>query len=207
MLMNNVINFFEENYPQLIALVGFVGSFVLNLVMWFKTRNINYLLGGVAEEMKFKSRDEVGSRQAVDYSSSRFKKVYRYNKTSGELEETDEIVDLQEEIDSMRDYCLQACLERFECQYSDEVATTQQNVDALQDDLDTLNSIYAVAEAYRDKYQLDDDVDIKDVFKAMYAERDQMRQHINDLKEKQKGVNVNETNIQTSQSSEEIKGA
>lgn len=205
--MNEFIYFLQENYPQLIALVGFVGSFLLNLVMWLRTRNIKYLLGGVTEEMKFKSRDEVVTRQAVDYTSSRFKKVFRYNKSTGELEETDEVVDLQEEIDSMRDYCLQACLERFECQYSDEISTTQQNVDVLQDDLDTLNSIYAVAEAYRDKYQLGDDVDIKDVFKAMYAERDQMKQHISALKEKQKGVTENETSAQTSQSSEESKGA
>lgn len=187
--MKVLFDFIEAHLYECIALLGAVISVVFNLIMFARTRNVKYL----KEVVNMKYYTEGSSRTRKGLTFSNLKPVYRLNKSTGLLEETDEVVDIQAEIDSMRDYCLQACLARFEAQYSDEIDTVQSEFDAMQDDCDTFNQVFEVAERYRSQLGLSDDCDISDIFAAMNKKSDELKIHIQSLKDKNKGVSDDET--------------
>lgn len=91
---------------------------------------------------------------AADYSDARFKPVYRLNKTTGELEETGEVVDISELIDSSRDAALKACLERFFPEEEDADSVLEEEYSSAMDSLDEFNALQEVICQYRDELDM-----------------------------------------------------
>lgn len=194
MNVNTLFDFVGAHIYECIALVGFVVSLIFNLIMYARTRDIKYLKDGILL-MKYKTENYVGEK-TKGQSFSNLKPVYRLNKSTGALELTDEYIDIQAEIDSMRDYCLQACLERFEAQYSDDVSEAQNQYDTIIDDIDNVNQIFNIAEQYRDQLGLSDELSIGEVFSAMQKKSGELKSYIQSQNDKKKGVSVDETKTQ-----------
>lgn len=155
-----MINFFNQYGDYIFFAVYLLVSFVL----YFRTRNNKYLME-VLNEVKYRLPDYREREPAEAQSFDTMKPVYRLNKQTNELELTDEVIDMQELLNSAKDYCLSACLERFlPTQTVDETVAQR---DAYYDDLDIMTQYYDIADEYREKLGLDDAVSAEKVYEAM----------------------------------------
>lgn len=98
-------------------------------------------------------------------------KQYRLNKRTNQLEELDDPLDIQQLIDSKVETALDRTLARLSPQQPLDGAVTDCTED-YQDDLDLIADAMDVAEDYREKLGLADDVPVDQVFQKMstYAE-------------------------------------
>lgn len=97
---------------------------------------------------------------------SNLKPVYRLNKATGELELTDEYVDITELVNSSKSIALDSILERF-MPTDGEVSNLVVEREELQDDLDVMRESFELADTYRKKYGLDDLTPVSEVFKIV----------------------------------------
>uniref|UniRef100_A0AAU8B8D1 Uncharacterized protein n=1 Tax=Dulem virus 82 TaxID=3145793 RepID=A0AAU8B8D1_9VIRU len=135
----SMINFFNQYGDYIFFAVYLLVSFVL----YFRTRNNKYLME-VLNEVKYRLPDYREREPAEAQSFDTMKPVYRLNKQTNELELTDEVIDMQELLNSAKDYCLSACLERFlPTQTVDETVAQR---DAYYDDLDIMTQYYDIAD-------------------------------------------------------------
>ena len=121
-------------------------------------------------------KDALNSSVGTDFSKSRFKPVYRYNKATDELELTDEVIDLQECIDSCRDSALNAILERFlPTETVDEISELR---DEYADDLDFATEMLDKAEYYREKFNLPTDMSVTEIFNTLNTKLNDLNNRI-----------------------------
>jgi len=97
----------------------------------------------------------------------KFRKTYRLNEATDELEETG-LVDIVEEVNSYKDYGLESQLERFLPPESLE----QREQTELQSRLDFMQEAFRLGEQYREKFGLSEDTPLEDVFKAVQGRFD-----------------------------------
>lgn len=194
--MEKIFNFILENWQDLLPFVLSFIAVIVNLVLFKRTKNIKYLME-VQELLKYKTAQSVSSEPVKVQSFDNLKPVYRLNKSTNMLELTDEVVDIQAEIDSMKDYCLRACLERMEAFYQDDDNLTQQELESCQSDLDDLIAYYQRAEQIRDKYNLSADLSVTEVYNTVNERAKTIKQKIAEAQQKQKSnimeVKQNET--------------
>lgn len=166
-----MIEFFYNNFELIGNAVKLVIFGLLSLYLFIKTKNINYINGGNNLKTKqninyifddAKQKFVVEEKKEVKPIDERFKRVYRLNKTTNELELTDELVDIQELSNSCRDYCLSAVLERFLPGVEDNSAEIA--MITLEDDLDVMSSAVNLANEYKEKYKLDPSFSVSQVF-------------------------------------------
>lgn len=138
--------------------------------------------------LKYKTAQSVSSEPVKAQSFDNLKPVYRLNKSTNMLELTDEFVDIQAEIDSMKDYCLRACLERMEAFYQDDDELTQSELDSCRNDLDELTAYIQRAESIRDKYNLSADLSVNDVYKVVEDQAILLKQKIDESKSKKNNL-------------------
>uniref|UniRef100_A0AAU8AUE6 Uncharacterized protein n=1 Tax=Dulem virus 83 TaxID=3145794 RepID=A0AAU8AUE6_9VIRU len=155
-----MINFFNQYGDYIFFAVYLLVSFVL----YFRTRNNKYLME-VLNEVKYRLPDYREREPAEAQSFDTMKPVYRLNKQTNELELTDEVIDMQELLNSAKDYCLSACLERFLPTQTVDETVAQRN--AYYDDLDIMTQYYDIADEYREKLGLDDTISAEKVYEAM----------------------------------------
>lgn len=107
---------------------------------------------------------------------SNLKPVYRLNKATNELELTDEVIDIQELVNSCKEVALNAILDRFLPQIatSDEIVT----VNRMQDDLDTMCEAINLAESYRQKYNLSDKLTYTEIFDTIYNKSVELKEKV-----------------------------
>lgn len=193
--MEKIYNFILENWQDLLPFVLSLVAIFVNLVLFKRTKNIKYLME-VQELLKYKTAQSVSSEPVKAQSFDNLKPVYRLNKSTNMLELTDEFVDIQAEIDSMKDYCLRACLERIEAFYQDDDNLTQSDLDSCRNDLDELTAYIQRAESIRDKYNLSADLSVNDVYKVVEDQSKMLKQKIDESKAKKNNlteVKQNET--------------
>lgn len=105
-------------------------------------------------------KDEPSSGQ----SFSNLKPVYRLNKATGELEETDEVVDITELVNSYKDIALDNILERFIPAVNQKISDDIVEYNEMSDDVDIMREMSERAESYREKYHLSEDLTVSQVF-------------------------------------------
>lgn len=166
-----LIEFIYDNFELIGNAIKSIIFGLLCLYLFIKTKNINYLKGVEKVETKqntnyvydqAKQKFVVEEKKEVKPLDERFKRVYRLNKTTNELELTDEVIDIQELTNSCRDYCLTAVLERFlpgTQDNSSEIALV-----TMEDDLDVMSSAVNLANEYKEKYKLDPSFSVSQVF-------------------------------------------
>lgn len=166
-----MIEFLYDNFELIGDAVKTVIFGLLSLYLFIKTKKINYINGGNNLKTKqntnyvfdsAKQKFVVEEKKEVKPLDERFKRVYRLNKTTNELELTDELVDVQELANSCRDYCLSAVLERFLPGTEDNSAEIA--MITLEDDLDVMSSAVNLANEYKEKYNLDPSFSVSQVF-------------------------------------------
>lgn len=181
------LNLTVEDVGFLIELLSFLISIIVGFVMFFKTKDLKYLKE-ILKEMKFKTNQTAipaAKNCVIDLKDTDYKPVYRLNTVTGELEETDELINIAELINSCRDYALQACLERFfpadedaqtvlESQYNDDLSS-----------LDEYTNLMSVIADYREELNLPFATD-KEVMDAVQARAKATAEKLNFVKKEKK---------------------
>lgn len=152
---------------------------VVSLVLFFRTKDIKYLKE-LNETMKYRTSAYREKEPSPSQDFDRFKPVYRLNKTTGELELTDERIDIQEVIDSCRDICLQSCLERF-MPAEDATDEIQDNYEEYLDDLDGFTEYLDKAEQYREKFKLSDELTAEEVFDHVSQQAEALKAKLEEI--------------------------
>lgn len=180
---------FLSQYGDLIHLGLY---FIVAIILVLKTGNSKYLKE-VYEELKYRTS---GSAEATKKSAQRFtslKPIYRLNKATNDLELTDETIDITEIANSCKDYCMQAVLERFfPTEQPNDVV--QEQVDLMQDDLDIMRSTFDLAESYRSKFGLSNDMSVNDIFEYVGKKSIELKEK---LKEQENAQEIIEVGKQT----------
>lgn len=129
--------------------------------------------------IKYRTNNQTDST-FVGQSFDKFKPVYRLNKVTGVLEETDEVIDIQEVVNSCKDMALNAVLERF--LPSSIVGEDVAIVAKMQDDVDKMRDVLSLAEEYRDKYNLSDSLSTQEIFDTISKKSIELKEKIEEIK-------------------------
>lgn len=168
---------FIINNLEIIKIIIYV---ILTVILFIRTGNKKYM-----EELKnmiYRKENYQDKEKEKGQTFSQFKPVYRLNKATGLLEKTDEVVDVNELVNSCKDACLNALLERFmPCQTIEDVA--QVEVNAMQDDLDIATETVNLANYYKEKFALPVETSIEDVFKVVNQKSQELKTKIEQSKE------------------------
>lgn len=172
--MSEILEFFNENGSMLIVCI----QFILALILFFKTGD-KKILKEVYERMKYRTESNYSTQENAGQEFSQFKHVYRLNKSTNELEMTDEVIDVQEIANSCRDVCMQAILERFFPEEETTQSQTEQAVDFMLDDLDQMRETVNLANLYKEKFNLDPKLSVSQVFDAVKEKADLLKAKLN----------------------------
>ncbi|UPW41912.1 hypothetical protein [Dipodfec virus RodF1_74] len=119
-------------------------------------------------------------KAAEGQTFTRYVKQYRLNKVTDELEEI-EPLDIVQLIQSSLDTCLSASLSRLMPEQPEDSAVVM--LDTVRDDLDDLAQSLDIAEEWREKLNLGDDLSVSDVFAKMQEYSETLNKTIKEAKE------------------------
>lgn len=157
------------NLEDILGLICFIGAFVFGLVNFFRTGRLNNsaknFIKSEVEELKSNS-----SRVPVQTFSEE-RTDYILNKTTNILEESPLKVNVQKEIQSHVETCLEFVLEALNnpdsyvrdadnVKFVDRVAERMQ----MNEDLAYAGDIFDMAEEYRERFGLSADMSVQDIF-------------------------------------------
>ncbi|UPW40839.1 hypothetical protein [Sigmofec virus UA08Rod_6521] len=109
-------------------------------------------------------------------------KQYRYNESSGELEELPDMLNIDKVVESCRQSCLEALKERFLPR--DVTAELQGQVEDIERDIGDIASSLSALDDWREKLNLSPESSTSQVYEAMMAEREKMLKDAQMLQEK-----------------------
>lgn len=164
-------------------------SIFLTCFYAIKTGGLKNLLKECVDmNYKFKTQKNVVQSKGQTFETT--KPVYRLNKATGELEITDEIVDLQEIIDSCLDSALACVLDRLlpRVQEVEDVA----ELDTMREDLDFAMQTCELAEEYREKYKMPETYSVQDIFDEVAKRAEILKAKVDTYQALKKGVNKDE---------------
>lgn len=172
---------FMTNYGEYIFFAIYA---LVSIVLFFRTKNIKYLKE-LKDAMKYRTATYRETEESPSQEFDRYKPVYRLNKATGELELTDERIDIQELVDSCRDICLQSCLERF-MPVEDATDEIQDNYDEYLDDLDGFTEYLDKAEMYREKFKLSDELSAEEIFEHVSDQANKLKVRLGEIEKARK---------------------
>lgn len=146
-------------------------GFIVNLILSVKTGNKKYIREMYDTMVKFRTATYQGelenksSSTGQTFDKARFKPIYRLNKSTGLLEKTDDVVDVQEMLDSCKNMALENVMAKFLPTIETVNDTTELN--KLNDALDSMLYATSLKEQYRTKYKIGDDVTDDELEKYM----------------------------------------
>lgn len=162
--MEDFVALLLEHLPEVIGLLVSGVSFVVVLI---KTKSLNEAIKSYKEcilEM------QKGKTYSQDFADARFKTQYRYNASTGLLEELPTKLDIQALIESNRETCLSQVLEKFlpTSTIVDNVAVVNKRISKL----DEMLELTKKAESYKKSFCLDDNLSIGEVFAEVQRRAD-----------------------------------
>lgn len=146
---------------------------------FMKFRNANYFADLAAE-------DKAKQGQVFNPLVTQF----RLNERTNQLEELPDKLDIRELVRSELHTALEPTLARL-MPDDDEEDEIVRIIDSSADDLDTLNEAFEVAEEWRDRLGLGDEVSHSDIFKHIQEYRDQLSDKLKNVGDKFKEVPEN----------------
>lgn len=188
--MSDFVTLLLENLPEVFSLVIGLVSFLL---VWYKTKSFNIAINSykeVLEDMKYKSPQNVG-KYSQDYTGSNLKTQYHYNESTGELEELPTKVDIQAQIDSALETCLDKVLEKFLPPTGatiDEVGIARANVSKL----DEMLALTEKAEEYRKAFNLSSDLSMQEIYLEVQKKADVMKAQLSNFANNNSEVTTDE---------------
>lgn len=197
------VNYFLKA-DNIVSVIEFLFFGVVSLILLIKTGNTKPIktfidkFGDIEKEenMKYRLPNYQEKEKVEGQTFDKFIKCYKVNKLTNELEETGEVIDIQEMVNSSVSTCMTEVLSRFfpdNTPESPEVALANE----MQDDLEFLSETYSVAEKYRDMFNLGADMSVQDIFKIV-------EQKSNELN---KSLENNATPVATNNQAEEVKSS
>lgn len=114
--------------------------------------------------------------------------VYRLNKVTGELVKTDEVIDINEVVQSCKDQTLDYILDKFLPDQLNQMPISEQVISSLDDDLDTLRDLGNIADEYRERFNLSDSMSISDIYNYVNNERKKAVDALNAQKQKKEDI-------------------
>lgn len=159
--MESIQNFLSQ-YDKVISIVSFIFMAIFSLLMYKRTGNINYIKE-VFNAMLNKENGNQETKVVKGQTFTNLKPVYRLNKSTGKLELTDEVIDIDEVVKSSLTTTLDYILDKFlpnSMGISDEVYENE----AMLDKLDVMQNAFSLAEELKTKYKLDSNLSITEVF-------------------------------------------
>lgn len=178
--MQAIFDFFQ-NYGGFISTAFGCIVFLIMLLKNGDTKTLKEIFN-----MVYRTEKNFDSSKVAGQKFSNLKPVYRLNKATNILELTDEVIDVTEIANSCKDMCMQSVLERFFP--TDTIQDVEQKaVDLMQEDLDSMQETIFIANTYREKFGLSDDLSISQVFDFVKSKSEQLKEDI-----KKKGEKENE---------------
>lgn len=164
-------------------IVQYLIALILVAIAKLCPKLFKFLLEVLKKIMKFKTQNTKSINAGLKCETT--KPIYRLNKATNELENTGEVVDIQEMVNSYLDTTMSKVLDRL----LPNLDTSEDNVAfvSMTDDLDELQKISSKAEDYRKKFGLDDSLSITDIFKVVGQKASELKDKIDSselLKEK-----------------------
>lgn len=176
-----MINLFGYDF-SVSELVAMSLSLLLTVFYAIKTGGIKNLIKEVNLTM-LKFRSQQSENSTVGQTFDKTKPEYRYNKATGELEETGNTIDVQEIINSCADMVLSKVMERFLPAVS-ERENLIADYGALKDDLDELAGVMEKAEEYRSYFGLGDEMSVSDIYAFVESKAKEVKKSIEDIDKK-----------------------
>ena len=162
----NVLEFALKLFITIIS----IGCAVL---VYVKTKNLDKTFITFKECMSM-VKDTTGKSYSQDFTGTNIKKEYRYNKATGEIEETGGSIDIDAMIKSHVQTCLEAILAKLMPQEtSEQVAIAEHN--RMTDRLDEMAKMVEKANEYKTLYNLDPAMSVNEVYKYIGAEAEKLK--------------------------------
>lgn len=181
--MQTILTFLTEN-AEIIDFVQFLAYLILSAILFGKTKNSN-ILKEVNEVMKYRLQNYKDTEKSSEVEEfSKLVPVYRLNKATGQLEKTEETVDVHELVNSCKDTVLNSVLDRFLPDNEEEVV--QSTLNTMLDVLDIARESKNLANEYRQKFSLDEKLSDSQVFAKVQEEAEKLKVALsakNELKE------------------------
>lgn len=167
--MNNSDWLSNLNLENVLSLLCFIGAFIFGIVNFFRTGRLNNsaknFIKGEVEELKTRP-----DRVAVQTFSEE-RTDYILNKATNLLEESPLKVNVQKEIQSHVESCLEFVLETLNnpesyVKDSDNVTVVDSVAErnAMNEDLAYAGDVFDMAEEYRERFGLSADMSVQDIF-------------------------------------------
>lgn len=176
--LENIVTFLMENPLFVLQCLSMIGSIILSIVLTIITKDVKYVKE-VYKMIKYRLPSYKEDTPAKGQKFSNLKPVYRLNKVTNELEETDEYIDVTELANSCKDIALQTVLDRFLPTDGSEELTA--NYNQTLDALDQMREIANLAEDYKEKLNLDSSLSIQDVFAKVQEHSNSLKQRIDTI--------------------------
>lgn len=176
-----------------------VCSIFLTCFYAVKTGGLKKLLKEVTD-MNYKFRTERTVEKTKGQTFPTTEPVYRLNKATGELDKTDETVDLQAIIDSCLETALSRALDRLLPKV--EEAKDIAELDLMREDLDFAQATCNMAEDYREKFNLSDKLSVNEIFAEVAKQAEILKAKIDTattLKKQEVKGNEKKENIESSE--------
>lgn len=143
------------------------------VLVYSKTKNLDKTFITFKECMSM-VKDTSGKTYSQDFTGTNLKKEYRYNKATGEIEETGGTIDIDAMIKSHVETCLEATLARLLPQEtSEQIAVAEHN--RMTDKLDEMARMVEKANEYKVLYNLDPAMSVNDVYKYIGKEAEKLK--------------------------------
>lgn len=182
--MENILSFIQQ-YDKLLEILTFIFMAIFSILIYKKTGDIS-IIKEVFRDMKYKTENTLPTTQGQSFSN--YKEVYRLNKATGQLEKTQEVLDIREIVKSSLCTALDSILDRFLPTANGDTEDIA-IINAMQDDLDTMQENFNIIEDIKLRYKLADDLSPMQVFDELAKIKSNVDATI---KEKQKNVETEE---------------
>lgn len=167
----------------ILEILPYLFGIIVSFFLWIRTKNFKYLKE-FFDMIKYKTSPDTSSVSGQDFTNANMKPVYRLNRATGELEKTDEVIDVQELIQSCVSQALDAALERF---FPTQAQAQQRaDLDVLTDDLDEMTEVLSMVEDYKERFGMDVGATVQEVFDRVSQESEFLKNRLESVKNIQK---------------------
>lgn len=181
-----ILTFIQGNLDTILYMIVLACGAVFAIVNFFRTGNVKKLQNDfkeLIEKMNYRLPDYQEKKGfdnktvSQDFTGSNLKKDYVLNDKEDVLVEKPEKIDIQKMIDSCVETSLERALERYLPQNVQDVDEVE-DFTTVSNDLESLSQVIDIAEEYRDKYGLSDDMSVSDIYSYINNLADDLKKGI-----------------------------
>lgn len=168
-----------SEYSYVIDILKFLAFLLISILLFLKTRDIKYLKG-VVDMIPRRNVHYQDTEKVSGQTFENFKPVYRLNKITGELEDTGEVIDISEAVNSYKDLVLDEIFKRFLPTEDDQSGLVYEQSE-LVDKLDVMRQSFELADQYKERYKLPEDLSPAQVFEEMKKRSEALSKRLSEV--------------------------